>query len=461
MQLEEQKVKRIAAQNCDTWIGSQRATVDSPFALPLLRGYLAPACCTMHRADLNRAGYSGRRRFSRPGSGVAKVERQFSRAAATLAEEEGFDDVFRPHAVSRPRPLSSFQEADSARRLADDDEEMPVLRTRRRVPVKRGRFPQGRLGRILVIGGVIGAFCLIFAVCLSVHSFFMTDARFRIESSSSIQVLGNSQVTRPELLSVFGSDIGRNIFHVPLVQRRAELEQLPWVEHATVMRLLPNQLRVSVAERVPVAFVRAGNQIGLVDRGGVLLDMPPAMMAAKRYSFPVVTGVTPQQGAEDRASRMRQYTEFMSALNSTGGGASSQLSEVDLSDPEDVRVLLPSAGSDLLVHFGSDDFAARWQRLEEKLPGWRRQYPRLAGVDLRYQRQTVLEMAKAADESSAPAAPSAHATATVAKRPASPIVHSPAGKQHGKIVATRKPVTKPKPIRKPAHSPAVHRDTDG
>ena len=77
----------------------------------------------MHRADLNRAGYSGRRRFSRPGSGVAKVERQFSRAAATLAEEEGFDDVFRPHAVSRPRPLSSFQEADSARRLAEDDDE--------------------------------------------------------------------------------------------------------------------------------------------------------------------------------------------------------------------------------------------------------------------------------------------------------------------------------------------------
>jgi cell division protein FtsQ len=233
------------------------------------------------------------------------------------------------------------------------------------------------------------------------------------------------------------------------------------VEHATVMRLLPNQLRVSVIERVPVAFVRAGNQIGLVDKEGVLLNMPPTMMAAKRYSFPVVTGVAPQQSAEDRSSRMRQYAEFMSALNSTGGGASSQLSEVDLSDPEDVRVLLPSAGSDLLVHFGSDNFAARWQRLEEKLPGWRRQYPRLAGVDLRYQRQTVLEMAKAADEPSAPPAASAHATATVAKRPARPVVHSPASRQHGKIVSTRKPVTKPKPIKKPAHSPAIHRDTDG
>jgi cell division protein FtsQ len=394
---------------------------------------------------------------------VAKLERQFSRAAATLADEEGFDDVFRPHAVSRPRPLSSFQEADSARRLAeDDDEEMPVLRTRRRVPVKRGGFPHGRLGRVLVISGVVGAFCLILAICFAVHNFFMTDARFRIETASSIQVLGNSQVTRPELLSVFGSDIGRNIFHVPLAQRRAELEQLPWVEHATVMRLLPNQLRVSVAERAPVAFVRSGNQIGLVDRGGVLLDMPPAMMAAKRYSFPVVTGVTAQQTVEDRASRMRLYAEFMSALDSTGGSASAQLSEVDLSDPEDVRVLMPSAGSDLLVHFGSDEFAARWQRLEEKLPGWRQQYPRLAGIDLRYQRQTVLEMSKAADDGAvAPAASAglAHASAKpAAKTVAKPLAHNHSAIQHGKISSAHKPVKKPSAIQKPAHKTAVHRD---
>jgi cell division protein FtsQ len=400
---------------------------------------------------------------------VAKVERQFSRAAAALSDEEGFNDVFRPHAVSRPRPPSSFQETGPARPFGEeDDDELPVLRTRRRVPVKRGPLPRGRLGRILVIGGAAVILSLVIAACLAIHSFFMTDARFRIETASSIQVLGNSQVTRPELLSVFGSDIGRNIFHVPLAMRRAELEQLPWVEHATVMRLLPNQLRVAVTERVPVAFVRAGNHIGLVDGHGVLLDMPPAMMAAKRYSFPVVTGVTEQQSAEDRDSRMRLYRDFMNVLSATGNTTASQLSEVDLSDPEDVRVLLPSAGSDLLVHFGSDEFAARWQRLEEKLPGWRQQYPRLAGVDLRYQRQTVLEMAKAADEAGAPVAAnaaSAHATATVSKQPARPVVHSRSSiqksLQHGRIVSTRKPVTKPKPTRKPAHSPAIHRDTDG
>jgi cell division protein FtsQ len=235
------------------------------------------------------------------------------------------------------------------------------------------------------------------------------------------------------------------------------------VEHATVMRLLPNQLRVAVTERVPVAFVRAGNEIGLVDKRGVLLDMPPAMMAAKRYSFPVVTGVTAQQSLEDRASRMRLYADFMNALSSTGDAASSQLSEVDLSDPEDVRVLLPSAESDLLVHFGSEDFAARWQRLEQKLPGWRQQYPRLAGVDLRYQRQTVLEMSRPADDHTAPAAANAvaaHAPAKPAAKTASgQLVHNHSIIQRGKISTKRKSLQKPNATRKPAQRSTAHRDT--
>jgi cell division protein FtsQ len=130
-----------------------------------------------------------------------------------------------------------------------------------------------------------------------------------------------------------------------------------------------------------------------------------------------------------------------------------------------VRVLLPSAGSDLLVHFGSDDFAARWQRLEEKLPGWRQQYPRLAGIDLRYQRQTVLEMSRAADAASTdqgtvPAvasAGSAHASVKPAAKTAGrPLAHNHSAIQHGKMAAAHKPAKKPSVTSKPARKTAAH-----
>jgi cell division protein FtsQ len=208
--------------------------------------------------------------------------------------------------------------------------------------------------------------------------------------------MGNSQVTRPELLSVFGSDLGRNVFFIPLSARRAALEQLPWVEHATVMRLLPDQLRIAIVERTPVAFVRQGNGVGLVDAHGVLLHMSSTALAAKHYSFPVVSGISAKDPLSTRAARMHLYQQFVSDLDSGGSKISNQLSEVDISDPEDITALLPAEGSDILVHFGDSDFLARYRSYQQHLPEWRQQYPHLAAVDMRYENQVVLDMGKQA-----------------------------------------------------------------
>lgn len=250
------------------------------------------------------------------------------------------------------------------------------------------------LAVVLVMGGLTASF-------LVVRNFFLEDPRFRIDSVSSIQIVGNSEISKTQLVGVFGSDVGHNIFTVPLAARRTELQKLPWVEHATVMRLLPSQLRIGIVERVPAAFVRVGNKIQLVDATGVLLEMPPAMLAARHYSFPVVIGINAGDAAQTRAERMQQYGAFIRAINGvaapTGPKPSQQLSEVDVSDPEDVRAMMPSAGSDILVHFGDEDFANRYQTYQQHLKEWRQQYPHLAAVDLRYDRQTVLEMDKSAN----------------------------------------------------------------
>jgi len=74
--------------------------------------------------------------------------------------------------------------------------------------------------------------------------------------------------------------------------------------------------------------------------------------------------------------------------------ASKDVSEVDLSDPEDVKALVPSAGSDILVHFGEDDFLRRYQVYSQHVAEWKSANPRLASVDMRYEHQVVLEMAK-------------------------------------------------------------------
>lgn len=230
----------------------------------------------------------------------------------------------------------------------------------------------------------------------SAKSFLDHDGRFRIAGSSNIQATGLTEVTRAEMLPVFGEDIGRNIFFVPLDERRKQLEQIPWVQHATVMRLLPDQIRVSVVERQPVAFVRHGQQIGLVDANGVLLDMPAALMARHHYSFPVLTGIDAGDPLPSRRARMDVYERMVGELDAGGQHLSNQISEIDLTDPEDARVLMPEQGSDILAHFGEDHFLDRYQRYKAHIDEWRQQYPKLAEVDLRYDQQVVLEMQKGA-----------------------------------------------------------------
>lgn len=326
--------------------------------------------------------------------------------ASIPAHDEAGDAFYRPAGTPKLRPATARESSTAPApryqppaQSGDQSDEDAFLRARRRVPVRKVLFPNTRLGQIALAVGVLLALAALIALTFAARNMLKHDPRFRIDSSDSIQILGNSEVTRSELLAVFGSDIGRNVFFIPLAERRAALENLPWVQHATVMRLLPNQLRVAIVERTPVAFVRNGNQIALVDANGVLLTMPAATLAARHYSFPVITGIDPADPLSTRTARMQIYQRFLHDLDAAGEKNSQQLSEVDLSDPEDVRAVVPgdlnaSTGSELLLHFGDQDFLPRYRNYQANLAAWKQQYSHLASVDLRYEHQVVLEMDK-------------------------------------------------------------------
>ncbi len=276
----------------------------------------------------------------------------------------------------------------------DDDE---FMHAGRRTEEARGPWwrPRTKWGRIFLGVGALTVVGVLLTAGYIFKTYLERDSRFRIAAGSNIQASGLTEVTRADILPVFGEDIGRNIFFVPLSQRRKQLEKIPWVQSATVMRLLPDQLRISVVERTPVAFVRHGQQIGLVDANGVLLAMAAASMTKHHYSFPVVTGIDPGDPLPSRKARMAVYGRLIGDLDSTGQHLSEQISEIDLTDPEDARVLMPEPGADILAHFGDDQFLARYQRYKAHIAEWRQQYPKLASVDLRYEQQVVLEMAGA------------------------------------------------------------------
>jgi hypothetical protein len=87
---------------------------------------------------------------------------------------------------------------------------------------------------------------------------------------------------------------------------------------------------------------------------------------------------------------MKIYNEVVRELDSGGTHYSQDLSEVDLTDPEDVKVMTNDADGEVLVHLGSSNYIDRFKIYVAHLREWRQQFEKLESVDLRYDRQIVV-----------------------------------------------------------------------
>jgi len=294
-----------------------------------------------------------------------------------------------------PLPGASQREAperepfDDARLVdLEEEQESPFLRGQKRVSVRRGSLPPKTAHRLMWVVLSLVILAILGAAAAGVYRYGEHSWRFRIASSDQIEVAGAEHIAHAQIMEVMGGDIGRNIFFVPLAQRKQQLEQIPWVESASVMRFVPNRLRIEIHERTPVAFARIGSHVSLIDAGGTLMELAPG--GKRKYSFPVIAGMNAGEPLSTRAARMKNYNELVREIDSSGAHYSQELSEVDLTDTEDVKVLAADANGDVLVHLGSGNYLQRYKTYVTHVQQWRQQFDKLESVDLRYDGQIIV-----------------------------------------------------------------------
>jgi cell division protein FtsQ len=297
-----------------------------------------------------------------------------------------------------PQADEPVREEVEDQRLLDLDveQESPFLRGQKRVSVRRGSLPKKTATRLTWVLAAAGIVFACGAAVAAIYHYGEHSWRFRVESSDDIEVAELQggvptdfpNVTRSQVMEVMGGDIGRNIFFIPLTERQKQLEQIPWVESASVMRFVPNRLRIVIEERTPVAFARVGSKICLISADGTLMDLPTGNK--KKYSYPVILGMNSSEPHSTREARMKVYNELVSQLDSGGAHYSQDLSEVDLSDSDDVKVLANDPGGEVMVHLGPSDFLDRYKIFVSHVRDWRQQFERLDSVDLRYDNQIIV-----------------------------------------------------------------------
>ena len=262
------------------------------------------------------------------------------------------------------------------------------LRTTKRVQVRKAGVTRKTANRLRIVVVAVGLVSILGATTIGLYHYATTSWRFRIESSDDIETAGLNHVTRAQVMEILGADIGRNIFRVSLDDRKHQLEEIPWVESVAFMRLLPNKLRINIKERTPVAFIHVRNKVALIDANGVVMEMPARSQA--KYSFPVITGAADGEPVSTLAARMKIFSVLMKDLDSRGANYSKDLSEVDLSDPDDAKVTVEDPNGALIVHLGSADYLERYKIYTRHVQEWRQQFNRLESVDLRFNGQVIV-----------------------------------------------------------------------
>jgi cell division protein FtsQ len=211
--------------------------------------------------------------------------------------------------------------------------------------------------------------------------FLIKDDRFRLAEaeelagqSPNLVVEGVHYASASQVRHVFAEDFGRSLYLVPLQARREQLLEIDWVQDASVSKIWPDTLRVAIREREPVAFVRLppqhagdGTRLALIDLYGHILRP----RVAARFTLPVIAGVREDETVENRRARVLRALAMLKEIGPLGA----QVSEVDVSDPNNL-VLAEHVGGDVVnVMVGEENYAERlrnflanYSEIKEKRP---------------------------------------------------------------------------------------------
>jgi cell division protein FtsQ len=284
------------------------------------------------------------------------------------------------------------------------DEEPKYLRRQKPLEIKRRKFGKKAWKTYLRV-----AFWSVIALAAAATSYalghyLLASPEMALIHSDQVQITGNQYVPRGRVLEIFAADRNRSVLRIPLNERRRQLETIPWVEQATVRRALPNRIEVEITERTPIAFLREGSDLALVDVHGVILNRP----LKGNFHFPVVTGMGADMPIEDREQRMQMFAGFSQQVESARGGAMDQVSEVDLTEAKDLRATIsglqvtnssggPAANdgwgntdAPIIVHFGNSDFQSKYLTVLNDIGQWRAAAGRVESVDLRFNGEAVV-----------------------------------------------------------------------
>ncbi|MDP9022108.1 MAG: FtsQ-type POTRA domain-containing protein [Actinomycetota bacterium] len=177
-----------------------------------------------------------------------------------------------------------------------------------------------------------------------------------------VEVVGASRIDPAAVRDAAALPLGRSTLRLRLSDVRSRVEALPLVHRATVRRVDPLTVRITVEERRPRLVVHTAGAAAVIDQDGVVLEhrpLPDGAAEASRADAPPVVVTTAAQppppgdtvdGVPGAASALRVHRQLPGPLRS-------QVERYDATQVDDLALILTNG---VRVRFG------RAERIDEK-----------------------------------------------------------------------------------------------
>ena len=282
------------------------------------------------------------------------------------------------------------REALNARAVPPPDKGHPVRRKAGR-KLGKNQVAGRRFVSTLKILGKAGTFILILAFMLSVFVYAYTSEKFNLRN---VTFHGCKELNQKELEEIIRLDFPANILRIDLVKLKERLEKESWTKQVEIRRVLPSDLIIYVEERTPSVIFELKSELMIADGDGTMLGRYDPRFG--KLDVPVFKGVLGDDVEsfrlyqKENAARIRQGLVMLADIESGLPHATRKISEVDISDPENLKILLVDDTAE--VYLGEKDYLKRFTVLMSNLGNYQElkdQDTDFVSIDMRFDNQIV------------------------------------------------------------------------
>jgi cell division septal protein FtsQ len=247
--------------------------------------------------------------------------------------------------------------------------------------------------------GKLSLACLAVSFFVSVLVYAFTSDEFTVQK---VSVIGCNQIDPAGLERLVSDEFPSHILRIDLKKLRSRLvEKETWCRGAEIRRILPSELVIYVEERKPTVVLEIKGELYLADSDGILLDKYESRYG--KMDVPVFKGLLGEDregyrlSQAENAERVRLGIRIMKELESGSPEFTRGISEVDLSDKANARIMLVDDTAE--VFLGDREYLKRFQTLMSNMKQYQElksTYTDVASVDLRFDGQIIYRPRKVA-----------------------------------------------------------------